>query len=233
MIYKNINIKWLGHSGFLIKSDLGNVYIDPFNLRVDEESAFSGAGNSEKADIIFITHSHYDHCSIEDIRKIVKDGTIIVCPADVSSKFSHVDKKVDIKIASPGTKMELLNSKLRFWTVPAYNTNKSFHSKDEDWNGYILQLKDIKLYHAGDTDLIPEMKSLNTLGLDIAFLPIGGTFTMNAGEAAKAAGILKPKIAIPMHYGSIEKTASKSESSIFAKYCSGEGIEVKVLEIED
>ena len=233
MIYRNIDVKWLGHSGFLIKSSLGNIYIDPFKLRVDEESAFDDIGNSEKADIIFITHSHYDHCSIEDIRKIVKDGTIIICPADVSSKFSHIDYRVDIKIASPGTKMELFNSKLRFWTVPAYNLSKTFHSRDEDWNGYIIQIGEVKLYHAGDTDLIPEMKNLNTLGLDIAFLPIGGGYTMNAGEAAKSAGIIRPKIAIPMHYGSIEKTASKSEASIFTKYCSSEGIEVRVLEIEN
>jgi L-ascorbate metabolism protein UlaG (beta-lactamase superfamily) len=228
MIYQTIDLRWLGHSGVLIKSPLGNVYIDPFKLSV-EEDIYGKATNSELADIIFITHSHYDHCSIEDIRKIVKDNTIIICPADVSSKFSKIDKKVDIKIANPGTKMEFFSGKLKFWAVPAYNTNKSFHSRDEDWVGYVIQVNDTIVYHAGDTDIIPEMKTLASMKIDFAFLPIGGTFTMNAGEAAKAAGIIKPKLAIPMHYGSISNTGDRSEAEVFQKYCSQEGIEVKIL----
>jgi len=231
MIYKTIDLKWLGHSGFLIKTqDKKKIYIDPFRIQV-EEDIYGSSTSEEQADIIFITHSHYDHCSIEDIRKIVRDGTIIVCPADVSSKFSKIDKKVDIKIANPGVKMEFFNSRLRFWAIPAYNINKSFHSKEEDWVGYIIQIDDSIIYHAGDTDLIPEMKNLSNMKIDFALLPIGGTFTMNAGEAAKAAGIIKPKFAVPMHYGSLDNTKGKSEADVFKKYCSIEGIEVKAMEV--
>lgn len=225
MIYRSIDIKWLGHSSFLIKNSLGKViYLDPFKLNDETEEL-------EEADFIFITHSHYDHCSIEDIRKIAKNGTIIVAPADVSSKFSHIDAKVELKIAEPSTKMQFDEAGIKFWCIPAYNTNKSFHEREEDWVGYIIDLSGVLVYHAGDTDIIPEMKSLSTANIDIALLPIGGTYTMNAGEAAKAASLIKPKLAIPMHYGSISKTGDKNEASVFAKLCSGEGIDVKVMEI--
>ncbi len=231
MIYNNIDLRWLGHSGFLVKSTVGNIYIDPFKLQA-EEDVYGKFESKEKADVIFITHSHYDHCSIEDIRKIVKDGTMIICPADVFSKFSKIDKKLDIKIANPGTRMEFFNGKLKFWAIPAYNINKSFHSKDEEWVGYVIQVNDTLIYHAGDTDLIPEMKNLSSMKLDFAFLPIGGTFTMNAGEAAKAAGMIKPKFAVPIHYGSIDNTKGKSEADVFKKHCSVEGVEVKLLEVD-
>lgn len=232
MIYKNIDIKWLGHSGFLIKTNFGNIYIDPFKLKEEE---YSLEGISDKADIIFITHSHFDHCSIEDIRKIVKEGTMIICPADVPSKFSKIDKKVDIKIANPGTRMEFFMGKLKFWTIPAYNLSKPFHPRDEDWNGYVIQVEGPIIYHAGDTDLIPEMKNLSTAKIDFALLPIGGTYTMNAGEAAKAASLIKPKFAVPMHFdftsGAGTKIGSKSDVDVFSKYCIQEGIEVRVLEV--
>jgi len=223
MIYKNIDIKWLGHSGFVIKNAVGKlVYIDPFKL----------GDENEEADYIFITHSHYDHCSIEDIRKIAKNGTIIIAPADVSSKFSHIEAKVEIKIAEPSIKMQFDESGIKFWCVPAYNINKSFHSKEEDWVGYIIDFdNETKVYHAGDTDLIPEMKSISTANIDLAILPIGGTFTMNPGEAAKAAGIIRPKFAVPMHYGSVARTGDKNDAAVFAKNCGLEGVEVKVLEV--
>jgi L-ascorbate metabolism protein UlaG (beta-lactamase superfamily) len=227
MIYKNIDLKWLGHSSFLIRASFGNIYIDPYKIVADEDEAF---GTSARAEVIFITHSHSDHCSIEDIRKIVKDGTIIICPADSASKFSRIDKKLDIKIAEQGSTMEFFNSQLRFWTIPAYNLNKSFHTLDDEWNGYVIQIGETKVYHAGDTDLIPEMKKLSSVGIDLALLPIGGTYTMNAGEAAKAASVIQPKFAIPIHYGSIANTAERSEADIFVKYCSQYGVEVKILE---
>jgi L-ascorbate metabolism protein UlaG (beta-lactamase superfamily) len=220
MIYRSIDIRWLGHSSFIIKNSLGNViYIDPF--RISEES--------EKADFIFITHSHYDHCSIEDINKIARNGTIIIAPADVSSKFSHISAKVDLKIVDSSDRMQFDKEGLKFWTLPAYNPNESFHSRDEDWVGYVLDFSGVLVYHAGDTHLIPEMKSLSTSNIDIALLPIGGTFTMNAGEAARAAAVIRPKMVVPMHYGTVEKTGDKNDASIFMKLCSSEGIEVRVL----
>lgn len=222
MIYKNINIKWLGHSGFKIKTSEDKIiYIDPYHLTGDEFEM-------DKADFIFITHSHYDHCSIEDIQKIARDETIVICPADVSSKMRHIDRKINIQIAEIGECINLIEDKLKFWAVASYNLNKTFHTKEEDWLGYIIQVGEVLIYHAGDTDLVPEMKSIKNI--DLALLPIGGNFTMNAGEAAKAAALIRPKIAIPMHYGTISGVGDKSDADIFAKYCSMEGIEVKVLE---
>ena len=225
MIYRSINLRWTGHSGFFIQTaDKKNIYIDPYKLKGDQ-------WDFDKADYILITHSHFDHCSIEDIQKIVRDGTILICPADVSSKMRHIDRKVDIKLAEIGEKISFDDGRINVWPVPAYNLNKTFHELDEGWVGYILESDGVYVYHAGDTDLIPEMKQFRNI--DIALLPIGGTYTMNAGEAAKAACLIKPQLAIPMHYnfisGSGTSIGSKSDAEVFQKYCSAEGIEVKIL----
>lgn len=218
-MFADLEIKWLGQSGFFIKSSSGkNIYIDPFRISTGFEN--------EKADFIFITHSHYDHCSIEDIQKISRDGTVIVCTADVPSKLRHINKKLDIRITQIGVDMELLKGELKFWTVVAYNLNKSAHTREEDWIGYLIKVDKTLIYHAGDTDFIPEMKRIN--GVDIALLPIGGTYTMNAGEAAKAAAVMKPKLAIPIHWGTI--VGDRKDAEIFIKYCSGEGIDARILE---
>jgi len=217
MKYKNIEVKWFGHSGFLIQNGK-TVYIDPFRL-----------GNElPGADIILITHSHYDHCSIEDIKKIAKDGTIIICTADSQSKFRHIDLKLDLKLIEIGGKIEFDEGNVKVWAVPAYNINKSFHEKAEDWVGYILELGEVLIYHAGDTDNIPEMKHIQEI--DIALLPIGGTITMNAGEAANAAIIIKPKLAIPMHWGTI--VGNKNDADIFVRQCSAGGVDARILEKE-
>ena len=223
MIYRSINLRWTGQSGFFIQTgDKKNIYIDPFKLAGDQ-------WDWAKADYILITHSHYDHCSIEDIQKIAKDGTIIICTADSSSKMRHIDKRIDIKLAELGEKLEFNEKGITIWPVPAYNLNKTAHTLDENWVGYLLECDGVLIYHAGDTDLIPEMKKLSTANIDIALLPIGGTYTMNPGEAAKAAGIIRPKLVIPMHYGTVSGVGDKSDANMFAKYCSTEGIEVKIL----
>ena len=228
MKYKSINIEWLGQSGFRIKTSKAVVYIDPFKLNAEEYEL-------DKADIIFITHSHYDHCSIEDIQKVSQHGTIIVCPPDVQSKFRHIDFRVQLQIAEPGNQAFFEKFGVKYWGVPAYCINKNFHSKEEDWLGYIIQFEGIDkvlIYHAGDTDLIPEMKDIEEI--DIALLPVGGVYTMNAGEAAKAAAIIKPKLAIPMHYdfasSSGTKIGSKMDAELFAKNCAAVDVEVKILE---
>jgi len=221
MIYRSIDLRWLGHSGFRIKTGSGKViYIDPYKLKGDQ-------WDWDKADYILITHSHYDHCSIEDIQKIAKDGTVVICTVDCQSKMRHIDKKIDIKIAEIGEKYEFDEKRINIWPVPSYNINKTAHTIDENWVGYILESEGVHIYHAGDTDLIPEMKQFRNI--DIALLPIGGTYTMNAGEAAKAAGIIRPKFAIPMHYGTVSGVGDKSDADVFLKFCSGEGIEVKIL----
>jgi L-ascorbate metabolism protein UlaG (beta-lactamase superfamily) len=224
MRYKKIEIIWLGHSGFLIKSNSGKIiYIDPFKI----------SSELPEADVIFTTHFHYDHFSVEDINKIVKDGTVIVCTPDSQSKMSHLDKKVQIMNVEPNSQRMIFDNEIKLWTIPAYNINKPHHGREEDWVGYLIQIDDVLIYHAGDTDFIPEMKKLSNI--DVAMLPVGGTFTMNAGEAAKAVALIKPKLAIPMHFNfrssSGAQIGEKSDAEVFAKYCTAEGIEVKILEV--
>ncbi len=156
MNYKNISINWLGQSGFLIKNSL-IIYTDPFQIKTEE-----------KADIIFITHGHYDHCSISDIEKIAKKGTIIVIPAACQSKIMKLKEDVDIKIVNPGEQAIIKGIKVK--AVPAYNTNKTAHPKEDGWNGYVIDFDNVRIYHAGDTDAIPEMSPLREI--DIALLPV-------------------------------------------------------------
>jgi|SRR3989344_8019982 len=212
----NIELEWKGHSGFLILTNELKIYIDPFKLS-------SGSGEN-KADIILITHSHYDHCSIEDLSRIAKDGTIVVCSADCQSKLTKLENKIKIQNLEPGEEKEIEG--IRIKAVPAYNIDKQFHSKAEYWNGYVIELEGKRIYHAGDTDFIPEMNDLGKI--DIALLPVGGTYTMNADEAAKAAFIIKPKLAIPMHFSSIVGT--NEDALRFAELCENEGIEAEVME---
>ena len=176
------NITWLGHDGFLIKGDGKAIVIDPFQVR-----------QCEPADIILITHEHYDHCSPEDIQKIRKASTVIVTEADSAEKVSG-----DVRVVQPGDKLTV--SGIPIEAVPAYNTNKSFHPKENGWLGFILTVDGVRIYHGGDTDLIPEMDSLEA---DIALLPVSGTYVMTAEEAVQAAKAIKPKLVIPMHYGAI------------------------------
>ena len=191
-----VKIEWLGQSGFKI-TDSDTIYIDPFNAKTDE-----------KADIILITHEHYDHCSIKDIQKLVKQDTTIVTVADCQSKLSTVVSGIKgVKIVRPGAKLMIGNVSIE--AVPAYNINKQFHQKANEWVGFIVTIKGKRIYHAGDTDLIPEMK--NITNIDVALLPVSGTYVMTADEAAKAAEIIKPKIAVPMHYGSIVGSAKDAE----------------------
>lgn len=180
------NITWLGHDGFLIKGNGKAIVIDPFQVK-----------ECESADIILVTHEHYDHCSPEDIEKIQKDSTVIVTEADSAKKLSG-----DVRVVQPGDKLTV--SGIEIEAVSAYNTNKKFHPKQNGWLGFIVTVDGVRIYHAGDTDLIPEIGSLEA---DIALLPVSGTYVMTAEEAIEAAKIIKPKLAIPMHYGAIVGSA--------------------------
>ncbi|HIG94624.1 MAG TPA: MBL fold metallo-hydrolase [Nanoarchaeota archaeon] len=217
----DVEIKWLGHSGFLITNSKV-IYIDPYNIKED----------LVKADLILITHGHYDHCSFADIQKIVKDGTKIILTADSQSKIIRFDTPIKIEIVEPGQELDVLGIKIS--TFPAYNINKHFHAKDEDLVGYLIKMHDVLIYHAGDTDLIPEMKKLTGYKQEgkkfIALLPVGGRFTMSAEEACEAAKIIKPTIAIPMHYGSI--VGSEEDALEFVELCEEEGIQAKILKKE-
>lgn len=165
------------------------IYFDPFKISKDYNDA----------DIIFCTHSHYDHFSEEDINKVRKEDTILVITEDCLDKAKKVGFDVEnIILVSPNNKYKVLG--ISFETVPAYNLEKDYHKQEYNWVGYILEINDITYYIAGDTDLISEIKSVNC---DVAFLPIGGTYTMTAVEAAKLANTIEPQIVIPIHYGEI------------------------------
>ncbi len=201
------NIHWLGHDCFKIIGEKV-IFTDPYELK-----------KKDKADIILITHSHFDHCSPEDVKKIQTDNTVIVTTEDSASKLSG-----NIKIIKPGDKIKIDGIEIE--AVPAYNTNKPFHPKENGWVGFIFTVSGKRIYIAGDTDYIPEMK---TFKVDIALLPVSGTYVMTADEAVKAALDIKPEIAIPMHYGAI--VGSKNDAEKFAKELKGK-IEVVILEKE-
>jgi L-ascorbate metabolism protein UlaG (beta-lactamase superfamily) len=184
------NITWLGHDGFLIKGDGKAIVIDPFQVK-----------QCEPADIILISHEHYDHCSPEDVKKIRKDSTVIVTEAQSAAKLSG-----DVRVVQPGDKLTV--SGIPIEAVPSYNTNKTFHPKENGWLGFIVTVGGVRIYHAGDTDRIPEMGSFQ---VDIALLPVSGTYVMTAEEAVEAARMIKPKVVIPMHYGAIVGSADDAK----------------------
>ncbi len=176
------NIHWLGHDSFRLEGEV-TVYIDPWKL----------PPGSPKADVILITHDHYDHCSPEDVAKIQKPDTVIVTIPAAAKKL-----KGEVRTVKPGDKITVKGIEVE--AVPAYNTDKPFHPKGAGHVGFIVTLGGKRIYHAGDTDFIPEMKGLK---VDIALLPVSGTYVMTAEEAARAADAIKPEVAIPMHYGEI------------------------------
>ena len=198
------NIHWYGQAAFRIEDGQKQIYIDPWRLP---------NGKLPKADVIFVTHAHFDHLSQDDINQIKKEGTIVVAPKGVAAEL-----KGTVKTIAPNQSFEVGGIKVT--TVPAYNLKKNFHPKANNWVGYILTLSSGEtIYHAGDTDFIPEMKSLK---VDVAMLPCGGTYTMDAKEAAKAANTFKPKIAIPMHYRDVVGTDQDADA--FKKEFQGETV---------
>jgi L-ascorbate metabolism protein UlaG (beta-lactamase superfamily) len=215
----NVELYWTGHAGFLIKNSK-TIYIDPYNIKE----------NSEKADIILITHSHYDHCSVADMNKIIKEGTKIIVTADCQSKITRFKIPIQIEIVEPNTEFSLGNIKIS--VIPAYNIDKPFHPRQESWVGYLVKMDNVLIYHAGDTDLIPEMQKLTGHKQPgrkfVALLPVGGRFTMSPEEAVEAAKLIKPTIVIPMHYGSIVGTPEDAKE--FCSLCDEEGISCEILE---
>ncbi len=180
------DIHWLGHDSFRIEAGGIVIYTDPFRIK--------NAESARKADLILITHEHYDHCSPEDVEAISGEKTVILAPPDCLGKFSK-GKALGVK---PGDRLTAAGVEVE--VVPAYNIGKKFHPEDNRWVGYIFLAGGKRIYIAGDTDHVPEMKGFRA---DIALLPVSGTYVMTAEEAAQAALEIKPEIAVPMHYGSI------------------------------
>lgn len=179
------------HSSIKIQKDK-TIYIDPFRIK----AVF------HDADYIFITHSHYDHFDTKDILRVAKIDTIFVTVPETKSSFQLLGvPEEQIIIVEPNEKYDVKG--IKFETVPAYNENKKYHPKENKWVGYIIELGGAKYYIAGDTDNIKEIQDIKC---DIAFLPIGGEFTMNAKEAAELASKMDSKIIIPIHYGELVGT---------------------------
>ncbi|MBW1868505.1 MAG: MBL fold metallo-hydrolase [Deltaproteobacteria bacterium] len=198
-------IVWLGHDGFRIDG-AKTIYIDPYQIE-----------GGPVADVILITHEHFDHCSPEDVEKIQGPDTVIVTEKDSAKKLTG-----DVRVVKPGDTVDLGDVKID--VVPSYNTDKDFHPKKNAWLGFIVEIDGIKLYHAGDADFIPEMKELE---VDIALLPVSGTYVMTADQAVKAALAINPKLAIPMHYAAI--VGDIQDALNFEKALAGK-VDVMVLE---
>ncbi len=213
--YDSIEIFWLGHDCFRIEGSRV-IYTDPYKL-VD----------GKPADIILVSHPHSDHLSPEDLRKLVAKDTVVIAPDSSKEKLQPLDLK-DVRIVKQGDQLEVKNIEVR--AMPMYNVNKfrspgvPFHPKGFGV-GYIFKMDGTTFYHAGDTDLIPEMEGLK---VDVMFTPVSGTFTMTADEASQATKKIKPKLAIPMHYGSI--VGSRSDADRFSQNA---GCRVEILEKED
>jgi L-ascorbate metabolism protein UlaG (beta-lactamase superfamily) len=198
-------ITWLGHDGFRI--DAGKtIYFDPYQI-----------ARGPIADLILVSHDHFDHCSPEDIDKIQGPETIIVTEKDSAKKLTG-----DIRVMKPGDALDLGDVKIE--AVPSYNTDKDFHPRKKGWLGFIVETEGVRVYHAGDADFIPEMKDME---VDIAFLPVSGTYVMTAEQAVQAALAVRPKLAIPMHYGAI--VGDVQDAARFQKALAGK-VDVRILE---
>ena len=203
------------HSSIRIGEDYV-IYFDPFNIK----------GEPKDADLIFITHSHYDHMSEEDMKKVLNDFTFIAVPESCLQDAKKLGKKLGFgedRIAwfKPGDKAEIDEAIVE--AIPAYNVGKQFHPKENNWLGYVVEIDGERIYVAGDTDVTPEAEAVKC---DVALLPCGGTYTMTASEAAKLANTIKPAVAIPTHYGSI--VGEKSDGETFISLVDSD-IKVKIL----
>ena len=203
------NIEVLYHSSIRINKEK-TIYIDPF--KIDK--------NYNDADIVFITHDHFDHYSEEDIDKVINENTTIIIPEELLTNLLRkgINKNAVITVES---NKEYMVQGIKFETIPAYNTNKIFHPKENGWVGYIITLDDIRYYIAGDTDITEENRKVKC---DVAFVPVGGTYTMNYSEAAELVNIIKPKIAVPIHYGSVVGTKQDATNFIKLLHSSIKGI---------
>jgi len=199
-----MEIFWLGHASFKIKMFSGRIiYLDPYNIKDGEE----------KADIIVSSHTHGDHFSESDIKKLWRDDTILLGPASIESSL----KKFDGQALEIGE--EFAYKDFTIYLFPAYTIKKNTHPKSNNWTGTIIESAGKSVYHAGDTGRIPEMKDLNNRKITVALLPCGGTYTMDFEEAADAAVDIQPEIVVPMHnwkmdLNSFKDVMAKKDSNI-------------------
>lgn len=202
--FQGVKISWLGHDAFRVTDDRKVIYIDPYRIK-----------GGIPADVVLITHDHFDHFSPPDISKVSTDKTSIVAPYTCEKQVKGLRAK-EVKFVKPWDELVLEGIEIK--AVPAYNTTKfrepgiPFHPKEYGGVGYIFTIGGVKVYHTGDTDYIPEMKNLS---FDVILVPVSGTYVMTAEEAAMLVNDLKPKLAIPMHFGAI--VGSQKDAETFKK----------------
>lgn len=193
------NVEVLNHSSIRIAREK-IIYIDPYKI----ETEYSDA------DFVFCTHSHFDHFSVEDIKKVIKEETIIITVEETKVELLNMGfKEGEIIVVKPNMKYNV--NGINFNTVSAYNIKKDFHPKKNNWVGYNIEIDGIWYYISGDTDNTREARKVKC---DVAFLPVGGVYTMNYKEAAELVNTIKPKVAIPIHYGCI--VGSRDDAKLFA-----------------
>ena len=190
--YDGIKIRWYGHDTFTLEK-LITICLDPYKL-----------SRSISVDIVLISHNHFDHMSLDDLKKIASNNTIIIAAKECIDQLTKIPSKEKIGL-SPG--QEKIINDIKIKAVPAYNidkinpdTHKPFHPKEDNKIGFVISIGKTSIYHTGDSDLIPEM---NDIKPDILLVPVSGTYVMTAQEAARAVEKIKPKVAIPMHYGTL------------------------------
>jgi L-ascorbate metabolism protein UlaG (beta-lactamase superfamily) len=198
---------WFRQSAMRYAGDGLTIYVDPWGTVAEDA----------KADLILITHAHFDHLQPHEIERLSSDGTKLVAPADVAKELSG-----DVTAVAPGESHEVAG--VRFETVPAYNVAEErldMHPRSNNWVGYVLELDGRRYYHGGDTDAVPELESLRT---DVAMVPIGGTYTMDYHEAAALVKTMQPKLAVPMHFGFV--VCSPSHGQLFRKEAAPVPVEI-------
>jgi L-ascorbate metabolism protein UlaG (beta-lactamase superfamily) len=212
------DVSWLGHSGFRIAAAGQTIYIDPYRV----------PAGARRADLILVTHGHYDHFSPQDIERLSKPTTVVIAPAAVAERLPG-----RVRSIAAGEEIEPDGVRgVSVRAVAAYNTSKRdrdgrvFHPREAGGVGYDVNVRGERLYHAGDTDVIPEMDSV--AGVDVALLPVSGTYVMTAGEAAEAARRIQPRVAVPMHWG--EHMGTREDAMAFARQAP---VEVTIMERDD
>ncbi len=183
-------IRWLGHASFRIDGP-PVIYIDPWKL----------TGDLPPADLILVTHDHHDHCSPDDVARIRQPGTAVVASQAAAKKLGK-----GVQVVKPGDSLTIAGVTVE--AVPAYNTTKTYHPKAAGYVGYIVEVGGARIYHAGDTDPIPEMAGLS---VDILLVPVSGTYVADADQAAEIVRAVKPKIAVPMHIGDVVGSLADAE----------------------
>ena len=204
-------IRLFTQNSIRIESDAGIIYVDPFKMNEEPHDA----------DFVLLTHNHYDHFSPEDILKVCKESSVMIVPENMESEAGELTDSVDmIYTVEPDLKKNVNGLELE--TIPAYNNSKSFHPKSAGWVGYILTIDGKRVYIAGDTDMTEDNRKVKC---DVAMIPIGGTYTMDAMQAAQLINEIKPDIAIPTHYGSV--VGSTEDADTFKEQINSD-IEVEI-----